>query len=146
MMHQYSRCPDFARCPGPCCNTPWQPVQAALHRVVRGDAHAGGSPHLHGLWHPNHFRLPARLSPPLEDREVPHRQGEGGAEGKRSHKRKPWWHFYMTVWARLVAHTKKKSWNECIQSKSLGKSGKLSTRVHLTVSVCRCCFSPAPCM
>lgn len=83
MMPPYRRFSGFPCRPGPCCNTPWQPVQAALHRVVRGDAHAGGGAHLHGLRHSDHLRLPPRLSPSLEDREVPHRQGEGGTEGER---------------------------------------------------------------
>jgi len=69
--------------PGPCGGgAPRRPVQPALPRVLRADAHARGGVHLHGLRHPDHLRLPAWLPPPLEHRAVPHRQGEGGAEGE----------------------------------------------------------------
>lgn len=76
----------FPRCLGSCSVPSWQPVQAALRWVFWGDAHAGGSSHLHGLWHPDHLRLLPRLPPPLEDRKVLHRQGEGGTKGERSHR------------------------------------------------------------
>lgn len=69
-------------CTGPGSMASRRAVQPTLRRVFRGDAHAGGRPHIHGLRHPHHLRLHPRLPASLEDRKVPHRQRERGSEGK----------------------------------------------------------------
>lgn len=50
----------------PSCVKPSRALQQALCAVIRGDAIAGGRPHVHGLRHPHHFWLPARLPEGLE--------------------------------------------------------------------------------
>lgn len=60
----------------------WRTVQQTIPRIVWGNAHVGGSSHLHGIWHPYHFWLSEGLPQGLEDWEVPYRPWEGATEGE----------------------------------------------------------------